>query len=82
MDTERTSLRSLIDKWLALTPAKPGRVTRFGRTTNGGRYVSIEVLRTTGPLTLAFFRHEDGVWRVFPRSDERIPRQCQWPVTY
>lgn len=66
MGTEKTSLRSLVDKWLAPTPARPLRVTRFGRTASGVRFVCVEVLRLAGPLTIAFFYHEDGVWRVFP----------------
>ncbi|WP_083925620.1 hypothetical protein [Trinickia symbiotica] len=68
MDTEKTSLRSLVDKWLAPTPARPGRVTRFGRTANGARYVCIEVVRFDGPMTIVFFYHDKGAWRVFPPS--------------
>ena len=71
MDTEQTSLRSLVDKWLAPTHAKPARLTRFGRTTKGVRFVCLEVLRLTDPLTIAFFYHDDGAWRVFP--PERSP---------
>ncbi len=66
MDTERISLRALADKWLAPTPTRPLRVTRFGRTANGVRFVSIRVLRPSDPLTIAFFYHEDRIWRVFP----------------
>ncbi|HEX7909004.1 MAG TPA: hypothetical protein VF534_13070 [Paraburkholderia sp.] len=66
MDTEQTSLRSLVDKWLAPTPAKPARLTRFGRTTKGVRFVCLEIRRLTDPLTIAFFYHDDGGWRVFP----------------
>ncbi|VVD94658.1 hypothetical protein PTE30175_01737 [Pandoraea terrae] len=66
MDTGKTSLRSLIDKWLGPSPERQLGGTRFGRTANGVRYVSVEVLRMAGPLTIAFFRHEDGAWCVFP----------------
>ena len=66
MAEKRTSLRTQIDKWLAPTLLTPLHVAQFGRTTNGGRYVSIAVLRADGPLTIAFFRHEDGAWCVFP----------------
>ncbi|WP_063827894.1 hypothetical protein [Burkholderia cepacia] len=68
MDSDRASLRSLVDKWLGGTPANPVRMTQFGRTTNGVRFVSMEVPRLSGPLTIAFFYHEDGAWRVFPPS--------------
>ncbi|MGR8023270.1 hypothetical protein [Burkholderia cenocepacia] len=71
MGTEKIALRSLVDKWLAPTPAKPMRVARFGRTANGVFYVCVEVLRQSGPLTIAFFNHEQGVWRVFPPSTSR-----------
>ena len=66
METERTSLRSLVDKWLGPTQERPSRVTEFGRTADGVRYVSLEVLRMAKPLNIAFFRHHDGAWRVFP----------------
>lgn len=66
MDTEKTSLRSLVEKWLSPSPTIPLRVTRFGRTANGVRFVCVEVLRRAGPVTIAFFYHHDGAWRVFP----------------
>ncbi|WP_153956359.1 hypothetical protein [Cupriavidus necator] len=66
MGTGNTSLRSQIDKWLDLTLASPLRVSRFGRTTKGVRYVCVEVRRLAGPLTIAFFHHEGGAWQVFP----------------
>lgn len=66
MESEKPSLRALVDKWLAPTPASPFRVTRFGRTARGARFVCIEVLRLAGPLTIAFFYHEGGAWYVFP----------------
>lgn len=66
MATEKSSLRSLVEKWLVSVPGSPLRVTRFGRTPNGVRFVCIQGLRLTGPMTIAFFHHKDGVWRVFP----------------
>lgn len=63
---DKISLRALVDKWLGPTPVKPPRVTRFGRTANGARFVCIEVLRLAGPLSIAFFYHEGGTWYVFP----------------
>ncbi|WJZ76476.1 hypothetical protein QEN71_11965 [Paraburkholderia sabiae] len=60
------SLRSLVDKWLAPTPARPLHVKQFGRTASGARFVDIEVVRLAGPLRIAFFYHEDGGWCVFP----------------
>jgi hypothetical protein len=71
MEAERTSLRSLVDKWLAPTHETPLRVIDFGRTATGARYISLEVVRMAGPLTIAFFRHDDGAWRVFPPAPVR-----------
>jgi len=72
MDPTRTSLRLLVDKWLAPTLATtPAHILRFGRTSRGVRYVSIEVLRQAGPLTIVFFQHRDRFWHVFPPSTDR-----------
>jgi len=71
MNTGQMSLRLLVDKWLAPTPAMPVRVTRFSRTSsNHRRYVRVEALRPTGLLAILFFRHDDGSWCVFPPSIE------------
>jgi hypothetical protein len=67
MNTGQMSLRLLVDKWLAPTPAMPVRVTRFSRTnSNRRRYVRVEAMRPTGLLAILFFRHDDGSWCVFP----------------
>ena len=69
MNTDRISLRLLVEKWLAPTSAMPARVARFSRmTTSQRRYVCVEALRPTGMLVIFFFRHDDGAWRVFPPS--------------
>jgi hypothetical protein len=71
MNTSQRSLRLLVEKWLAPTPAMPVRVTRFSRTSaNPRRYVRVEALRPAGLLTILFFRHDDGSWCVFPPSAE------------
>lgn len=66
MGVEQKSLRSLIDKWLAPTSARPARLTGFGRTAQGGRFVCLEALRSAEPLAIFFFYHGDGAWAVFP----------------
>lgn len=71
MDAERKSLRSLVDKWLAPTAARPARLTGFGRTAQGWRFVRLEALQLANPLTIFFFYHGDGGWGVFP--PERNP---------
>jgi len=65
MDIEKTSLHTLVDKWLGASKTRPLRVTEFGRTSFGVRYVSVEVLRLVGPLRIAFFRHKDGACACF-----------------
>ena len=66
MVTHEISLRSLVEKWLGPTRANTLHVSRFGRTASGTRFVCVEMPRVAGPLTIAFFHHEDGAWRVFP----------------
>jgi hypothetical protein len=71
MNTGQRSLRLLVEKWLAPTPAMPARVIRFSRTsTNQRRYVRVEALHPTGLLAIFFFRHDDGSWCVFPPGSD------------
>jgi hypothetical protein len=72
MNAEK-SLRLLVEKWLTPTLATPIRVIRFSRTRpNRKRYVCVEALRPGGSVTLFFFRHDDGTWRVFPPETGRL----------
>lgn len=67
MKPEERSLRWLIDKWLAPTPATPVRVTRYGRANpHPRRCVLAQSSGPAGPLEIFFFRHDDGSWCVFP----------------
>jgi hypothetical protein len=73
MKTAGNSLRLLVEKWLAPTLATPIRVTRFSRTgSNRRRYICVEGQRPEGSATLFFFRHDNGVWRVFPPEINRL----------
>nr|WP_241020199.1 hypothetical protein [Burkholderia sp. Ac-20345] len=81
MDTEKTSLRSLVEKWFAPTSERPLRVTRFGRMPSGVRFACIEARRNAGPMTIVFFYHGDGAWRVFPpRADPLRMKRAHSPV--
>lgn len=61
------TLRALVDKWLAPSGAAPAHVVRTGRITRTrARYVSLEGVNASGPLTIVFFRHGRGAWDVFP----------------
>jgi hypothetical protein len=73
MNTHRDSLRRIVEKWLAPTPAAPVREIRLCRMeANHTRYVRVEALRPTGVLALFFFRHDDGSWQVFPPVAARM----------
>jgi hypothetical protein len=66
------SLRWIVDKWLAPTPAMPARVTRLCRAgSRRGCVVCVETSRPGGVLSIVFFRHDDGSWNVFPPMAER-----------
>lgn len=72
MCAPETSLRGLVDKWLAPTHAMRTRVTRFSRLSlHSQRYVCVETSGPTGTLALFFFRHDDGSWRVYPPEAQR-----------
>ena len=73
MDTfAKPTLRWLVDKWLAPTPAVPVRVIRFSRMPlHRRRYLCVETAHPTGTLSIFFFRHADGSWCVFPPAEER-----------
>jgi hypothetical protein len=71
MNASEKSLRLVVEKWFAPTPAMPVRVTGFGHTTSHRRrYVRIEALRPAGLLVIFFFQHDDGSWNVFPPITE------------
>jgi hypothetical protein len=73
MNAAERSLRLLVERWLAPTPSTPVRVTQIGRArSNHRRYVRVEILRSTGPVGMFFFRHGDGTWWVFPPEIERL----------
>lgn len=70
--TNGQSLRCQVEKWLAPAPATPVRVTAFSRTRVGGqRYVCVETLSPSGARALFFFKHDDGIWYVFPQAPDR-----------
>ena len=73
MNTQRDSLRRIVEKWLAPTPGTPVREIRLCRMpADHTRYVRVEALRPSGVLALFFFRHDDGSWQVFPPEAARM----------
>ncbi|MGF6879664.1 hypothetical protein OKW35_009198 [Paraburkholderia sp. MM5477-R1] len=72
MSSNVESLRSLIEKWLAPTPASPISLTRMNYAKSRSmRCVRVESLRASGALAIIFFRHDDGSWCVFPPEPRR-----------
>jgi hypothetical protein len=77
MNGSDISLHALVEKWLAPTLSMPARVTQFGRTVSTHlRYVRLEGGPATIPVTIIFFRHDDGSWSVFPPTAAR-PQMCE-----
>nr|WP_223216867.1 hypothetical protein [Paraburkholderia phenoliruptrix] len=72
MASEQNSLRAIVEDWLGPEPAKRVRITEFrnGRSKDEC-YICVETLRAGSPITLFFFRHRDGAWRIFPPDRER-----------
>ncbi len=67
MSIPEQSLRSIVEKWLAPTPAMRIRVVQSGRMgPDRSRYVRIEASTPAGVRAIFFFRHDDGCWCVFP----------------
>lgn len=72
MNRRESSLRLLIGKWFAATPATPVRIKRLARErSDRRRYVAVEVSRGEGGAAIWFFGHQDGSWQVFPPDLER-----------
>ena len=70
MSLSRTSLRTLVEKWIGA--ANGIRVTEFihGRD-DQYRFVRVEGPANDCPLAFIFFRHADGSWCVFPPERRR-----------
>jgi hypothetical protein len=72
VNSAKNSLREIVGHWLTPDPGSQLRVTQFrNRRSKNECYVRIETLTAAGPVALYFFRHQDGVWRIFPPSRER-----------
>lgn len=72
MSSNGTSLRNLIDKWLAPTPASPIVLSRPRYSKPQSlRCVRAESIGSSSGLAILFFRHRDGSWCVFPPESER-----------
>jgi hypothetical protein len=69
MKSAEVCLRSVVEKWFA---AAPIRVTRFKCSGMGhSRSVRVEARSSSKALSIIFFKHDDGAWRVFPPDGRR-----------
>ncbi len=67
ISTTMRSLRSMVERWLSPESAKQVHVTQFTKKRSLKRcYVCVETFKSTGAVTMFFFRHQDGTWQVFP----------------
>lgn len=72
MATGEKSLRKLVEHWLAPGARRRVRVAEFrNRRSDNACYVCVETSTTAGHVAMCFFRHRDGMWRVFPPERER-----------
>lgn len=71
METVRMSLSEVVARWLAPGHAVPFRV-RALPSAAPGRCVQVQARAPCGDITLCFFRHDDGAWRVLPPSPQRL----------
>lgn len=77
MNRRQSSLRLLIGKWFAATPAIPVQIKRLARErSDRRRYIAVEVSRKAEGIAIWFFRHQDGNWQVFPPDIERPALQA------
>jgi hypothetical protein len=76
MSPTEMTLHEAIEKWLAPAPAMRVHVVRI-RAGMHGRCVCVEAIRSDGPLSIFFFRHDDGWWNVYPPAQAR-PAMSVW----
>lgn len=82
MGSAGASLRQMVEHWLAPDPTKRVRVTHFrNRRSKRECYVCVEAFKAESPVAMFFFRHEDGIWRIYPPSRERSAMLAQYTST-
>jgi hypothetical protein len=73
MACKAESLRKMVERWLAPDPGMQVRVTEFRNSRSKSQcYVRVETLRPAGPVSMFFFRHQDGTWCIFPPGPQRL----------
>lgn len=61
-----TSLRSQFEKWIGDDDRASTQIIRARHPTQGIGCVEVRFVRASELLSIWFFRHGDGAWRVFP----------------
>lgn len=65
----RMTLSAVVQKWLGLHAASPRQITRIRLPRQHTGCAQVTTSGPAGDLSLFFFRHADGSWRVFPPYD-------------
>jgi hypothetical protein len=67
------SLRAVVERWLSHMQATQVSFARFGCDEWGRRrHIRLDIHRPDGDVAIHFFRHCDGMWRVFPPAPTRL----------
>ncbi|TDN57910.1 hypothetical protein B0G77_8762 [Paraburkholderia sp. BL10I2N1] len=83
MACEQKSLRALVEHWLAPGTTHQVRVIEFrNNRTRSKCYVRVEVSKTGDRTAMFLFRHDDGIWRVFPPAGARSTMGCSRASTH
>jgi len=73
VNQERRSLRHLVEKWSGPYVLGRVRLTRVGRSVPlRCRCVRVDFACASRPMSILFFRHEDGFWYLFPSAGSRF----------
>lgn len=67
MNSEQSSLRGLMEKWIGKAGETPRRIRRV-KPPGCRDCVQVDLLSDESDISLFFFRHSDGSWWVFPPS--------------
>ncbi|CAE6843623.1 hypothetical protein [Paraburkholderia domus] len=72
MSADKQSLRWIIEKWFGSELRARIYLMRTAQSLRARcRCVRVEAPSQSGPLSILFFRHEDGSWYVFPPEEKR-----------
>lgn len=79
VSTRERSLRAPVEKWVGWSSERKTRIRRFGHPRKW-RYVHVKTAHPSSALEIAFFRHQDGWWCVFPPDVKRPTMSAGQPA--